>query len=316
VNTASVEDALNVNALYPPYTSMESVMAKPKKKKVTREPHTQLFNEVLEGMAYAKLSPNEWQFIMVLWRLTYGRKNMAHKESGKFTTWINAEWCRRTGISKQNMNRIKNNLLRKKVIVKKKGMIGFNKHFKKWDKGSHYRLHSQDRLRSQNRLQVLPVQTTDVVNTDYSKAPKVKSSAEIESLKKERKKETIYEEDIFNKFWEKYPKKKQKQTAFKTFKKYHQSGEVSLEDILRLLEHYKKVDWADREMKYIPYASSWLNKQPWLDDDVTNVPLLTRYERSEIVRREWFKWQKGQISEKEFEKRKLAILAKYKEVIE
>jgi phage replication O-like protein O len=288
-----------------------------KKKKVTREPHTQLFNEVLEGMAYAKLSPNEWQFIMVLWRLTYGRKNMAHKESGKFTTWINAEFHRRTGISRTKISKIKNRLLASKVIIQKKGMIGFNKHFKKWNNDRVYTDHigsKQTMVHTDHK--VGSVQTTTMVRTDHKNAPKVKSSAEMESLKKERKKETIYEEDVFSKFWEKYPKKKQKQTALKTFKKYHQSGEVSLEDILRLLEHYKKVDWADREMKYIPYASSWLNKQPWLDDDVTNVPLLTRYERSEIVRREWFKWQKGQISEKEFEKRKLAILAKYKEVIE
>jgi phage replication O-like protein O len=286
-----------------------------KKKKVNKH-FTPLFNEVLEGMAYAKLSPNEWQFIMVLWRLTYGRKNMSHKESGKYTTWVNAEFHRRTGLARPHVSRIKAGLLKKKVIIQKKGMIGFNKHFKKWDKGSYLgvtsigntstgNITSPGNTRTGNR--VLPAQVTNVTSTGNTNAPKVKSSAEVERLKKERKKETISGEKEFNIFWEKYPRKRQKQPARKAFLKYYEAGKFSIEKILAHLDEYVKVEWADRELKYIPHAASWLNKEPWEDVLATKLP------RKEVIRKQWLIWQGGGITEEEFKRRRQHIINTYKE---
>jgi hypothetical protein len=240
---------------------------------VTKEPHTQLFNEVLEGMAYAKLSPNEWQFIMVLWRLTYGRKNMTHKESGKFTTWINAEFHRRTGIHRPHITRIKNNLLAKKVIIQKKGMIGFNKHFKKWDNQCYLdRSHVTSTGITSTGNKVLPVQATNVTSTGNTNAPKVKSSAEVERLKKERKKEIHTQQEISDKnfevFWEKYPKKRDSKTAARKAwtKHYLKDKSFTLERILEVLQIDIDGVFKDAsENKYIPGAGPWLNRKRWLD---------------------------------------------------
>ena len=290
-------------------------MAPKKQKKVTREPHTQLFNEVLEGMAYAKLSPNEWQFIMVLWRLTYGRKNMTHKESGKFTTWINAEFHRRTGIARTKISKIKNRLLADKVIIQKKGMIGFNKHFKKWVSSRVYTDHigsKQTMVHTDHR--VGSKQTTTVDSTDHTNAPKVLTSDEVQRLKKERKKETTDKDNIYTReflaFWEQYPKKRQKHPAAKAWgSHYHKHKRFELGNLLTLLQKYCKVDWAGREEQFIPHAASWLNKRPWEDGIPNKLP------RKEVIRKEWLKWQGGGITEEEFEKRKKHIINTYKETV-
>jgi phage replication O-like protein O len=285
------------------------------KKKVTREPHTQLFNEVLEGMAYAKLSPNEWQFVMVLWRLTYGRKNMAHKESGKFTTWINAEFHRRTGLHRPHISRIKANLLKKKVIIKKKGMIGFNKHFKKWDKGCYLdRSHVTSTGITSTGTKVLPVQATTVTSTGNINAPEVLTSGQVQSLKKERKKEIPKNEHGFESFWEKYPKKNDnKVAARKAWVKHHIKGRVPLLAILDALDVDKAGVFKDAsENKYLPGAGPWLNRERWLEMGDKKI---TKYERSEMVQKHWLLWKGGAISEEEFERRKKHIINTYKETV-
>jgi phage replication O-like protein O len=286
----------------------------PKAKKVTREPHTQLFNEVLEGMAYAKLSPNEWQFVMVLWRLTYGRKNMAHKESGKFTTWINAEFHRRTGISRQHINRVKNNLLKKKVIIRKKGMIGFNKHFNKWDKGCYLdRLHIASIGNTRAGYKVGSVQATTIAKTGYKDAPEVLTSEQVQSLKKERKKETSKSDEYFDLFWREYPKKNDnKIAARKAWEKHYVKGRVPFLAIRDALDTDKAGVFKDAsENKYLPGAGPWLNRERWLEEDQK----ITKHERSEMVQKHWLLWKGGAITEEEFEFRKMQIINTYKETV-
>jgi hypothetical protein len=271
---------------------------------------------VIEGMAFARLSPNEWQFIMVLWRLTYGRKNMQGQD-GQWTPWINAEWHRRTGISRANINRVKNNLLRKKVVKRKKGMIGFNKHFDKWSKCSQYRLHSQDRLYSQDRLKSESVQTTTIVSTDYKNAPKVKTSEEVQRLKKERKKETYGKDNIDDKnfmtFWEKYPKKgDSKKAARKAWDKHIKT--VSPDQILVAL----KIDMAGvfkdaSENKYLPGAGPWLNRERWEDLKVS--PEQNRKEEMALeIRRLNMRYQSDPDMKRwDFDKLREQIINTYKE---
>jgi hypothetical protein len=244
-------------------------MAKPRK---TKDPHIQLFHEVIEGMAFAKLKPTEWQFIMVLWRLTYGRKNMKGQD-GQWTPWVNAEFHRRTGLAREVISRTKANLLKKRVIKKKKGMIGFNKHFDKWTKQSILTKQSvltkQSIDRSDHKL--LTEQSTTIDQTVNKKAPKVKSSEEVQRLKKERKKE-IYNESGYSKeflvFWERYPKKNDnKKAAMKAWEKHFTKNQsFTLEEILAVLEVDIKGVFKDAsENKYLPGAGPWLNRERWTE---------------------------------------------------
>jgi hypothetical protein len=293
---------------------MESAMAKPRK---TKDPHIQLFHEVIEGMAYAKLKPTEWQFIMVLWRLTYGRKNMTGQD-GQWTPWSNAEWHKRTGMSRQNINAVKNSLMRKKVIKKKRTMIGFNKHFEQWDKGcSLNRLYSPDKLHSSNKLQVSSKQTTTVVQTDYKEGPKVKTSEEVQRLKKERKKETYSKDNIddknFNLFWEKYPKKgDSKKAARKAWDKHIKT--VSPDQIFAALEIDMTGVFKDASgNKYLPGAGPWLNRERWEDLKVS--PEQSRKEEMALeIRRLNMRYQSDPDMKRwDFDKLREQIINTYKE---
>lgn len=69
----------------------------------------------------------------------------------------------------------------------------------------------------------------------------------------------------FDRFWEAYPRKANKPAALKAFKRLR-VGEALLSKILCALETYKgSEDWKRDGGQYIPYPSSWLNGERWLD---------------------------------------------------
>ncbi len=73
-------------------------------------------------------------------------------------------------------------------------------------------------------------------------------------------------EETFLEFWKLYPKKLNKDYAFKVWKKLKPDLEL-FKKILISLEKFKKTeDWIKENGKYIPYASSWLNGKRWEDE--------------------------------------------------
>lgn len=68
----------------------------------------------------------------------------------------------------------------------------------------------------------------------------------------------------FNIFWEKYPKKLNKEKAHCAFMRIKPSEQL-FEQILNALEIHKRCkQWRDKQ--YIPYASTWLNGKRWEDE--------------------------------------------------
>ena len=67
----------------------------------------------------------------------------------------------------------------------------------------------------------------------------------------------------FNRFWEIYPKKIDKQYAFKCWKrkKTHKHIDVVLEDLNARL----KGEWKDKDKTYIKNASTYINRESWRD---------------------------------------------------
>jgi hypothetical protein len=93
------------------------------------------------------------------------------------------------------------------------------------------------------------------------------SSADLQSLKKERKKER-YSCEVFERFWRKYPKKIEKLQAWSTWVTYFIEGnEFNEATIMARLEHAIAEQWDGRETKFIPNASTWLNRRPWDDGE-------------------------------------------------
>ena len=118
-----------------------------------------------------------------------------------------------------------------------------------------------------------------VVNTQVSEFPAEDTTCEgittadnpqsiVKESKEDKRKENIYEH--FEKFWLAYPKKKNKGTAEKAFKKINPSKKL-LETILLKIEQAKlSKDWIKKSGQYIPYPASWLNAMGWEDEYNTN----------------------------------------------
>ncbi len=79
-------------------------------------------------------------------------------------------------------------------------------------------------------------------------------------------------EDAFSKFWEEYPKKKNKGDAIRAWKKLRVTPEFSDTILAAVRAQKKQKDWVKENGRYIPYPASWLNAQGWLDEiDTTPV---------------------------------------------
>jgi hypothetical protein len=71
----------------------------------------------------------------------------------------------------------------------------------------------------------------------------------------------------FEEFWKAYPKKKEKQYAFKAFLKAIKKTDI--EKIMSAVKEQKKTkEWIEEDGKYIKHPSTWLNKGCW-DDKLT-----------------------------------------------
>ena len=76
------------------------------------------------------------------------------------------------------------------------------------------------------------------------------------------------EDALFDSFWQKYPKKVDKQNAIKAFKRLKVSDEM-LESMICSLEKQKKSEqWQRDGGAFIPYPSTWLNGRRWEDETV------------------------------------------------
>lgn len=72
-------------------------------------------------------------------------------------------------------------------------------------------------------------------------------------------------DEQFNEFWSEYPHKVAKESAKKSFIKKC-TNEETFRDIMNGLNIQKKYVWVDREERYIPHPTTWLNQERWKDE--------------------------------------------------
>ena len=76
--------------------------------------------------------------------------------------------------------------------------------------------------------------------------------------------------ELFDAFWDAYPRKINKGFSRSVFAKIKPSEET-LQKMLSAIDKQKRSDqW--KEVKYIPHPSSWLNGERWEDEDSTGKP--------------------------------------------
>jgi len=87
--------------------------------------HTDIANEVVDQLAKIKLSPSEWQIIMVVLRKTWGW----HKKDD----WISlSQFEKNTGLHRTTVCKSLKRLVAKRLLVKKNYRYSFNKFYSNW----------------------------------------------------------------------------------------------------------------------------------------------------------------------------------------
>lgn len=74
------------------------------------------------------------------------------------------------------------------------------------------------------------------------------------------------QEQKFSKFWEIYPRKKDKARAFKTWLKLKPNDELFNIIMTAVKEQAQSDQWQKDNGQYIPYPSTWLNNERWNDE--------------------------------------------------
>ena len=72
----------------------------------------------------------------------------------------------------------------------------------------------------------------------------------------------IKKEDKFNHFWELYPRRVSK---FAAKRSWGRLTNKEVEEVLEIIDQHI-LRWKDKELQYIPHASTWLNQKRWKDE--------------------------------------------------
>lgn len=79
-------------------------------------------------------------------------------------------------------------------------------------------------------------------------------------------KKNIYDQNLFGRFWDSYPKKVGKQEAIKAFKKIKRPGSL-INKMIETIERYKNSEqWNAENGQFIPNPATWLNRGQWEDE--------------------------------------------------
>lgn len=91
----------------------------------------------------------------------------------------------------------------------------------------------------------------------------------LKSLLKEEKNKNDFNNNLFDKFWNAYPRHVSKGTAEKWFGKNKPSEELVniMIDKISLLKNSEQ--WKSENGKYIPYPTTWLNAKGWEDEVIS-----------------------------------------------
>ena len=72
--------------------------------------------------------------------------------------------------------------------------------------------------------------------------------------------------DLFDEFWQEYPKKKAKDDARKAFAKRKPDRELLARMVAAIREQVKTVDWQKDGGQFIPHPATWINDGRWQDE--------------------------------------------------
>jgi len=88
---------------------------------------TRIANEILESLSSVQMSGTEWQFVMCIFRKTYG--------FNKKEDWVTgSQIVAMTGLKKERVSEAKKRLLERNIVTEKRNKISFQKDYEQWIK--------------------------------------------------------------------------------------------------------------------------------------------------------------------------------------
>jgi len=100
------------------------------------------------------------------------------------------------------------------------------------------------------------------LNLDLNSGIEIKNK----TLGENARKSSINSDKSFDEFWSAYPHKKSKEQARKTWAKLKIGSELFALIMAGVERAKNSDDWRKRELKHIPYPSTWLNAHGWEDE--------------------------------------------------
>lgn len=101
---------------------------------------------------------------------------------------------------------------------------------------------------------------------DLGKSQAINTKNNIENNKSLSRKSAESESPLFTAFWEVYPKRVSKQTAWKAWQKLGKVPDKLFDTIIADVKRRVDGEWKGKDIQYIPYPSTYLNQRRWEDE--------------------------------------------------
>lgn len=148
-----------------------------------------------------------------------------------------------------------------------------------------YRLKQQEEKDKMLQCNANVTKSNAYIEEDKEKDKEIRKKNIEKDIEIEKEKDSIfdieknYDNKIFEKFWNEYPKKISKGNAEKWFKKNKPTNDL-VDLMIEKLKIYKETEqWKKDNGKYIPYPSSWLNAKGW-EDEIQSNNIKRKYDTS------------------------------------
>ena len=213
-------------------------MANPQKE----EGYTAIANEIMDALCRIRIPGEEMQVLNVILRKTYGWKKCEDAISL-------SQFVEMTGMNKPHIiQSVKGLLLKKVILVTENGkatakVYKFNKDYDQW--------------KPLPKKVMLPKTVKSVTENGNLPLPKTVPTKEKKNLKAKKE---IYTQDFLI-FWSAYPNKKDKDDAFKAWKKRN-GKRPPIEVLLNAIEVQK--EWRERASPE-EFRPAWKNPATWIN---------------------------------------------------
>ena len=128
-----------------------------------------------------------------------------------------------------------------------------------------YCIHDVNIVHTSSIHDVNIVQPKEEEEVNVKEKVKVNVKENKKLLPKNGKKDSV-QKNNFNIFWKKYPKKKSKGQAERTWAKLKPDNNLFKVILSKIEEAKNSKDWIKQSGQFIPYPSTWLNNKGWEDE--------------------------------------------------